>query len=258
MIIFLFGPDDYRRLQKKRELIAEFLKKRRAQGISIFDLSEAGALSDLENFLENQQLFESAKFAVVENAFEIDPEILAKEISPFVTGRAATILVSEKEKPVAALSFLLKKPVLFQEFKNLTGAFLERFTVLEAKKNGTVLEPGAARYLAEVFAGDSWGLVTELEKLAVLKPTIAKRDLDRFDFEIAPAYWPLIMGVRSPDLRNRLTALETLLASGDPPPKIFNILASQWRERMHEMAEYDFAVKSGKLGYDDVLLALVL
>ena len=59
-------------------------------------------------------------------------------------------------------------------------------------------------------------------------------------------------------MRTRLAALETLLVSGDPPPKIFNILASQWREKTHQMAEYDFAVKSGKLEYDDVLLALVL
>ena len=87
---------------------------------------------------------------------------------------------------------------------------------------------------------------------------MGNRDLDEFDLEIAPAYWPLLMGVRSPDLRNRLAALERLIASGDPPAKIFNILASQWREKTHQMAEYDFAVKSGKLEYDDVLLALVL
>ena len=66
------------------------------------------------------------------------------------------------------------------------------------------------------------------------------------------------MGARSPDIRNRFLALETLLAIGDPPAKIFNILASQWREKTHEMAEYDFAVKSGKLEYDDALLALML
>ena len=152
----------------------------------------------------------------------------------------------------------MKKPVLFQEFKNLTGEFLEHFAVLEAKKNGISLDPAAARYLAAVFAGDSWGLATEIQKLAALAPKITKRDLDAFDFEIAPAYWPMIMGVRSFDMRNRLPSLETLFASGDPPPKIFNILASQWREKTHEMAEYDFAVKSGKLEYDDVLLALVL
>ena len=98
----------------------------------------------------------------------------------------------------------------------------------------------------------------EIEKLSVLKSKIGDRDLDVFDFEIARAYWPLLMGVRSFDLRNRLMALETLFASGDPPPKIFNILASQWREKTHQMAEYDFAVKSGKLEYDDALLALVL
>ena len=66
------------------------------------------------------------------------------------------------------------------------------------------------------------------------------------------------MGTRSPDVRNRLFALETLIAIGDPPAKIFNILASQWREKTNEMAEYDFAVKSGKLEYDDALLALLL
>jgi hypothetical protein len=68
----------------------------------------------------------------------------------------------------------------------------------------------------------------------------------------------MLMGIRSSDMRNRLSALEMLLATGDPPPKIFNILAAQWREKTREMAEYDFAVKSGKLEYDDALLALVL
>ena len=74
MIIFLFGPDDYRRTQKKKECTAEFLKKRSEQGIGLFDLAEEDAFPKLEEFLENQQLFESAKFAVLENAFEIEPK----------------------------------------------------------------------------------------------------------------------------------------------------------------------------------------
>lgn len=258
MIIFLFGPDDYRRKQKKQELVAEFLKKRSEQGIGYFDLAEEDASAKFEAFLENQSLFEDAKFAVVLNAFEIEPARLAKTISPFIESKMTTLLLSEREKPVKALAFLMKKPAISQEFKNLTGAFFERFAVLEAEKNGVSLDAAAARHLAAVFAGDSWGLVTEIEKLAALKPKITKRDLDVFDLEIAPAYWPMVMGVRSSDVRNRLAALETIFASGDPPAKIFNILASQWREKTHEMAEYDFAVKSGKLEYDDALLSLVL
>jgi DNA polymerase III delta subunit len=208
--------------------------------------------------LGNQSLFERAKFVVVENAFEIEPARLAKMILPSVESKTVTILISVREKPVKALAFLMKKPVLFQEFKNLTGAFFEQFAVLEAKKNGVSLDAAAARHLAAVYAGNSWGLATEMQKLAALAPKITKRDLDEFDLEIAPAYWPLLMGVRSEDVRSRLAALETLFASGDPPPKIFNILASQWREKTRELAEYDFAVKSGKLEYDDALLALVL
>jgi DNA polymerase III delta subunit len=258
MTIFLYGPDDYRRTQKKRELIAEFSKKRSDKGIGSFDLAESGASEELETFLENQSLFESAKFAIIDNAFEIEPARFAKIIKPYTESKTVTLLISEKEKPVKALAFLLKKPVLFQEFKNLTGAFFENFVVLEAKKNGISLDAPAARYLAAVFAGDAWALATEMQKLASLRSKITKKDLDAFDFEIAPAYWPLLMGVRSPDARNRFTALETLLASGDPPPKIFNILASQWREKTNQMAEYDFAIKSGKLEYDDALLALVL
>jgi len=78
MIIFLYGPDDYRRSQKKRDLTAEFLKKRSEQGIGVFDLMEGGALLRFDEFLENQQLFESAKFAIVENAFEIAAAKFAK------------------------------------------------------------------------------------------------------------------------------------------------------------------------------------
>ncbi len=258
MIIFLYGPDDYRRAQKRKELTAEFLKKRSEQGIGVFDLAGESAFANLEEFLENQQLFESAKFAILENAFEVEPARFAKTIQPFVESKTTTLFLSEREKPVKALAFLLKKPVLFQEFKNLAGDFFERFAVLEAKKNGVAFDPAALRYLAAVFAGDSWSLATEIQKLAGLATKITKRDLDRFDFEIAPAYWPLVMGVRSFDRKNRFLSLETLFAQGDPPPKIFNILASQWREKTHELAEYDFAVKSGKLEYDDALLALIL
>ena len=258
MIIFLYGPDDYRRVQKKRDLIAEFSAKRSAQGIGVFDLAEENGFADLAEFLENQSLFEPRKFALLENAFESDADVLAKTIRPFLESETVTVLISEREKSVKALAFIMKKPAIVQEFKNLAPDLLARFALDEAKRNGLALEAPAARHLAAAFAADSWGLAMEIQKLSALKLKMGDRDLDVFDFEIAPAYWPLLMGVRSSDLRNRLMALETLFESGDPPPKIFNILASQWREKTHQMAEYDFAVKSGKLEYDDALLALVL
>ncbi len=258
MVIFLYGPDDYRRTQKKREFAAEFSKKRSAQGVGAFDLALPDGLAELEAFLTNQPLFESAKLAVLENAFAADAAKLAKIIVPYLEHKTTTVLISEPDKPVKTLAFLLKKPALFQEFKKLSGELAVRFAHALAERSGVALDAAAAKHLAEVFAGDSWGLATEIEKLASFAPKITARELDRFDLEAAPAYWPLIMGVRHAELRKRLAALETLFMIGDPAPKIFNILAAQWRERTRDMAEYDVAVKSGKLEYDEALLALVL
>lgn len=156
MIIFLYGPDDYRRTQKKKDLIAEFLKKRSEQGIGVFDLAEGGALAEFEEFLENQQLFESAKFAVLENAFEVKPDQLAKILKPFMERKATTILISEKDKPVKALAFLTKKPVVFQEFKNLTDAFLEHFVVEEGKRTASLLTP-PPRGISPLFSPETHG-----------------------------------------------------------------------------------------------------
>jgi hypothetical protein len=41
-------------------------------------------------------------------------------------------------------------------------------------------------------------------------------------------------------------------------PKLFNILASQWKEKTAAMAEFDFAIKSGKLEYEEALVDLVI
>jgi hypothetical protein len=128
--------------------------------------------------------------------------------------------------------------------------------------------------LATIYAGNSWALVTELEKLSALKAggaeahtagrtgsgaaTIEKKDLDALDLEAAPDYWALLNGMKSFDVRTRLYALEKLFAINDPPPKIFNILAGQAGPKTPRMAEYDLAIKSGKLEYEEALLDLIL
>jgi hypothetical protein len=65
-------------------------------------------------------------------------------------------------------------------------------------------------------------------------------------------------GLKSYDLKNRLYAFESMLALGDPAAKIFNILASQWQEKIPHMAEYDLAVKSGKVDYEEALVDLLI
>ena len=268
MIIFLYGSDDYRRSEKKRSIIAEFSKKRSEIGLGVFDLEEKSAFEDLDDFLKTQSIFETTKLAVLENAFELDALKLAKILKSFVEEKNITILIAEKDKPVKALAFLLEKPTISQKFEPLVGAEWLTFIKSEAKKNYVELTPTAAQFLGTVYAGNTWGLVTELQKLAGLNasgaPTnsgmkiVDKKDFDVFDLEVAPNYWGLINGLKSFDMKNRLFSFEKMLASNDPPAKIFNILASQWQEKIPHMAEYDLAVKSGKVDYEEALVDLLI
>lgn len=280
MIVFLNGPDDYRRAQKKKEIVADFKKEHPNAGLGLFDLTAEGAVERFLEFVRSQSIFESAKLAVLENAFEMEPETLAKLLRPLVTERSTTILISEGGKPVKALAFLTEKPSASLKFEALHGAPWIDFIKTEAKRLGLKFGESAAQFLGVVHEGNSWALVTELQKLGALRasgttsaigataapaatasiaaPTIEKSDLDALDLEAAPNYWALINGMKSYDVRIRLSALEKLFAMNDPPPRIFNILAAQAGPKTPRMAEYDLAIKSGKLDYEEALLDLIL
>jgi len=258
MLLFLYGPDDYRRFQKKQDLAAEFKKKHSDLGIGSFDFENKDAIESFQNFVRNQSIFETAKLALVENAFEMEAKQLAKLLRPFLQEKSINVLLSERDKPVKTLSFLIEKPAFFQKFENLEGATWEQFVVMAAQKHNVALDADAVKFLATVYEGNTWGLVTELQKLSALKSTINKKDLEQLNLEAAPNYWALLNGVKNADVRTRLYAFEKLLALNDPPAKLFNMLASQWQQKLRRFAEFDFLVKSGKLEYEEVLLEAVL
>lgn len=261
MIIFLYGPDDYRREEKKRWYVSEFKKKHSGLTVQLFDFSDAERdnLADFQNFARSQSIFESKKLAILENTYDADEEKLKDALREIVAKKATIVLCSERGKPAKALSFLLEPPATVEKFEYLTGYEWEIFARGRAKKLGLEFSDFAFKFLAAVYQNNTWGFVTELEKIRNLKNgVIDKKDLAGLDLEIAPDYWALFDGLRGQDLKTRIAALEKLFAIGDPPPKIFNILASGWREKTPQMAEYDLKVKSGKLDYEEALVDLVI
>src|ERR1700722_3171048 len=207
MIIFLYGPDDYRRLQEKGELLAEFRKKRSDLGVRVFDMAAKDWRNGFDEFSRSQSLFESARLAVLENAFEMEAKPLAAFLKPFVDDKSITLLLSEHDKPVKALALLLEKPTISQKFENLEGAELINFIASEAKRLNLKIATTAAQFLATVYAGNTWALATELQKLSAFKikgsetgvaaSIIDRKDLDQFDLEVAPNYWMLLNGLKS-------------------------------------------------------------
>lgn len=271
MIIFLYGSDDYRREEKKRELIAEFKKKHSGLGLGFFDFSEESAaprqegteertLAEFRNFVSNQSIFEPVKLAVLSGVFGIQDKKFTEEIKKLAGDKAVTLLISEPGEPPKAFDFLAdKKKYLVQEFSLLKDAAWRTFVKREAKKLGVELAPAAFDFLAAAYEGDTWRLITELQKLSLAsRREIRQEDLERLDILLTPDFWETMQNLKSPNLAKRLATLEKLFAMNEPAGKIFNILAYQLPGKSPRFAAYDLAVKSGRCDYEEVLVDLLI
>lgn len=255
MIIFLYGPDEYRILHKKREIIKEFGKKYSSIGVEHFDFSEEEKVFSFLNFARNQSIFEPSKLAVIENIFEAD---IFEELKSFLLNSRLTILIISKEAPLKKYNFLLDPPVVSQRFERLSGALLESFVAKEAKDRGFYFEPAALKFIATAHQGDAWRIATELDMLASLgKKIITREDLENLGLELTPDFWRVTNAFRG-DMKDRFFALEYLFSKNEAPAKIFNILSSVIKEKTSSAAELDVLVKSGKIEYEEALLSFCL
>ena len=171
MIIFLYGSDSYRRLQKQKEVVGEYKKKHSGLTIDRFYLDEsADEWVRFKDFASAQSLFGGNRLAMVSGGSEVK-EKNAKELAKFLNSlsdsKSVVVLLTEENKLNKDFNFLLKKPVLNQEFKNLTISQFNNFVTNEAKKRGIKLSPEALKGLVLGYLNDTWGAVTELDKLAL-------------------------------------------------------------------------------------------
>jgi hypothetical protein len=256
MIIFLYGPDSYRRLSKEREVVDVYQKKHGTLSSARFNFGDVDDLNKFREFLINNSMFEPNKLAIVEDPFNAPVAELYDLFKPYLENKSkTTILISSDDKPPAKLAFLIKKPSRYQEFSILEGKPLKIFINKEAVNRGIKLKPEILEGLANAYGGNTWFIVTELDKLALMSE-------QKVDTRLAPNYYELINNLkygRSP--RTKLVALEFILSDRrDEPRRVFNSLAYRLRDAKEAvmLADYDIAVKSGKLDYEEILLDLAL
>jgi DNA polymerase III delta subunit len=257
MIVFLYGPDSFRRKERKNFYADQFEKKYSLPAERI-DLLEAGEFAHFEERAKGQSLFGPKKLLLLENAFEAEPKKLLPLLDIFLESKDSGLLISAEKKPVKALGVLLKKPVVVEEFETLKGPAWSRFVKDEAKKLEVKIEDAALSFLTESYEGDSWGLMTELYKLKGSSKTVTRKDLESSGLEPEKNYFALVQTLRAPTPAQRLGALQLLLAMNEPGAKIFNILAALWPQKAPEFALYDQAIKFGRMDYEEALTDLVV
>jgi DNA polymerase III delta subunit len=254
MIVLLYGADAYRRDARRAFYEREFAKKYGVRPEAL-DLAEAETYA-LANAAGERSLFSPRKLIVLSNPYELEPKKLKPLLEPFLESKDLHLLIVAPKKPVKALEVLLKAPVKAEEFDHLEGAAWAKFAKEEAQKRNVKLSEPALKLLLEAYEGNSWGLITELEKLANAPALLEPEDLFSMGLEIAADSFPLIQGLKSSSPAGRLKALATLFAMHEPGAKIFNILAALWPQNAPRFAAYDKEIKFGRMDYEEALTDL--
>ena len=268
MLIFLHGQDSYRRIQKLNEIVEAFRKKQSNLSHERFDLSDEEGFSKFQHFAGNRSIFNPIRLAILDG-FEASTEL--SRMSGLTTGNLKElknilkanhqnedliVVLNSTNKPTG-FTALLKKPTKIQDFPALKDAEINSFIKETAKSLGFPIDTPTTRALIQAFGNNSWGIATELERMAL---TQAKTPLSME--KPADNFFPLVNTLKyGRSLKDRLVALEMLLSDRkDEPAKVFNILAYRLRNEAEAnlLADYDVAVKSGKLEYEEVLLAYAL
>lgn len=254
MLFYLYGPDTYRRnLVLTETILAAYRKKHSDLSVKEFSFEEEGALDALSAFLSAGSLFDTTKLAVITAPEEAEkPKKLADLLNEFADDKNKTIVVVADKKLTKEFNFLLEKPVKSQEFELLDKPHLLAFLKKEAERLGYgAMDAAALNALVQAYEKDTWSAVTELHGVAFGKKFEAP--------QVVPDFFPLIQGVKGGGAVGRqLGALHHLLEYHDAA-MVFNMIASMAdMSTKIQMADYDVAIKSGKMDYPEALLDLIL
>ncbi len=251
MIIYLYGPDAYQRQEKLHWYAEKFKEKHSALTIEHFDLTETNGIHKLKDFATAQSLFDNFKFGVLNNIAEAEPKDIDGILRLSLDSKNLTLIVSVDKELPKTYKIFGEKEVIRHEFENPKPAALAALIRSEAAKRSLQLLPAALDTLLKTYGGDTWGLITELDKLALggsPEPFIGEQN-----------FFALANALQSDGPASyKLPALERLLMNNEPA-MIFNFLASRADSDLKtKMADADVAIKSGKLEYEEALLSLAL
>ena len=260
MLVTLYGPDSYRRLEKLRELTDLFIEKRGAIAYERIRLESDESLSLLKTFVVSASMFSSKKLVVLDEPFEFakgkEFKALVKE---YEGSEDVTIVFNTTKKYPATFKFLSEDPNRLEEFPALKGERLKKFILDKAKDMEVKLTSDDLDLITTSLGSDTWRIITELEQLAL---NTKENRLSGEDFDLEVDYFPALNALKKGDTnKDRLIALEKLISiRKDDPGRIFNGLAFKATnvKEADMYASYDVAVKSGKLDYEEVLLAIAL
>ena len=256
MLITLYGPDSYRRVKKLNEIVKVYRDKYTGLSYDRIDMLMDDSLDTLKNFASTRSMFDAVSLVVLDNPLDApDQKELRNILKRHANNKELTVVINSAKTPPAPYKFLYEKPSSIQEFPALKDDKLNAFIKQLSEEYEVKINAETRNTLIDLFGSDTWGLATEVGQLSLTK---------NHGVESRPAtdYYQITNTLKHGySTKDRLVALELILSERkDEPARVFNTLAYRLssKEEANRFADYDVAVKSGKLEYEEVLLDLAL
>ena len=241
MIIFLYGEDSFRSIEKLAEIKNKFLEKNSPAPAGLFDFAEKDwNIGEIIMNISSGGLFSSKKLVIIKNILAGKKDFESEKFEKFLKAEAKKdksdlILIfweSGKTKKSSKLYKLLKKIAKCQEFELLEGVKLRNWVIGEFKKSYITINSAATEKLI-VFVGNDLNLLSrEIEKLATYKSKgeITGGDIDllvksKIDTDIFKTVDALARG----DKKTALKMLHDHLEDGEDPFYLLSMYFYQFR-----------------------------
>ncbi|MFH1161679.1 MAG: hypothetical protein V1696_00140 [Candidatus Jorgensenbacteria bacterium] len=271
MLIFLYGSDSYRRTENLRALVAEYRAKYPMLDLLSVDLEDVpDDWMRARDFLNQPSMFAEKKMLTVRGGGHIGEKGWVKALKGELANENTLVLISDREKPLKALAFLLEpeKPSRSQEFKELEleGRTLELFVKREAGVRGLKFSPDALSFFLSYLSAcpdRSARAVNELDRftLAGLTFPVTRAAVEELIWwtpseEVFRVAHRMLASPKN--VRQNLALLENLFVR-EGGYRVFNSLAYAAEGIAAErLADYDVSVKSGGLEYEEALTEFVI
>ena len=257
MLIFLWGPDNFRSNQKLKE-IAENYRAKHKSGLNFQSLDWSSlVLGELENILSSASMFDEKKLTIIKNACgaaKADQEELIEilEEKGVLQDQDMIIVFFEAGKPQICelFAWLVKKVKMAECFEYLSGVKLSNWVKKEIENQGGSVSAQALAKLIGFVGSDLWQMENEITKLvsfSSVKP-ISESDVELL---VKSKYDPNIFAtIDALAARNKNLAYKLMhqhLAQGENEIYILTMFVYQFRNLLQIKSLIDEGIPSDVL-----------